>query len=86
MLRHLPSRRGHRLRELSIGYRTPASIMTLANRVLAVAAPDLKPPTAVRAGDEEATIIRADDQQSLAVITADLAVPSETRSARATSP
>jgi DNA helicase IV len=61
VLQHLPSRRGHRMRELSIGYRTPASIMTLANRVLAVAAPDLTPPTAVRAGDEEPAIVRVDD-------------------------
>lgn len=53
VLRHLPSRKPPRLRELSIGYRTPASIMTLANKVLAVAAPDLTPPTAVRAGDDE---------------------------------
>jgi DNA helicase IV len=64
VLRHLPSRRGHRMRELSIGYRTPASIMTLANRVLAVAAPDLTPPTAVRAGDEEPTVVHADDVAS----------------------
>jgi DNA helicase IV len=61
VLRHLPSRRGHRLRELSIGYRTPARIMTLANRVLAVAAPDLTPPSAVRPGDEDPTIERVDD-------------------------
>ena len=61
VLRHLPSRRPPRLRELSIGYRTPASIMTLANRVLAVAAPDLTPPTAVREGDDEPVVIRTDD-------------------------
>jgi DNA helicase IV len=61
VLQHLPSRRGHRMRELSIGYRTPASIMTLANRVLAVAAPDLTPPTAVRQGEDEPLIIHASD-------------------------
>ncbi|MEA3056282.1 MAG: hypothetical protein QOD30_1714 [Actinomycetota bacterium] len=64
VLHHLPSRRGHRMRELSIGYRTPASIMTLANRVLAVAAPDLTPPTAVRPGDEEPRVLHVDDVAS----------------------
>jgi DNA helicase IV len=61
VLRHLPSRKPARLRELSIGYRTPASIMTLANRVLAVAAPDLTPPTAVRQGEEEPLVVHAVD-------------------------
>jgi DNA helicase IV len=57
VLSHLPARKPARLRELSIGYRTPASVMTLANRVLAVAAPDVTPPRAVREGDEEPTIV-----------------------------
>ena len=61
VLRHLPSRKPSRLRELSIGYRTPASIMTLANKVLAVAAPDLTPPQAVREGDEEPVVGHAVD-------------------------
>jgi DNA helicase IV len=61
VLQHLPSRKASRLRELSIGYRTPAAIMTLANRVLAVAAPDLTPPTAVRAGDDEPEVISTTD-------------------------
>ena len=73
VLRHLPSRRGHRLRELSIGYRTPASIMTLANRVLAVAAPDLTPPTAVRAGDDEPRLVALDSASELAPHVAALA-------------
>ena len=66
VLRHLPSRRGHRLRELSIGYRTPASIMTLANRVLAVAAPDLTPPSAVREGEAEPIVVEVEDASALA--------------------
>jgi DNA helicase IV len=61
VLAHLPSRKGSRLRELSIGYRTPASIMTLANRVLRVAAPDLTPPSAVREGDEEPVVVATSD-------------------------
>jgi DNA helicase IV len=41
-------RRQPRRAELTIGYRIPAPIMALATRVLAVAAPDLQPPTSVR--------------------------------------
>jgi DNA helicase IV len=54
---HLPSRRPVREAQLTIGYRTPASIMTLADRVLAVAAPGVAPPTAVRAGDEPPAVV-----------------------------
>jgi DNA helicase IV len=57
VLAHLPTRKPSRVRELSIGYRTPASIMTLANKVLAVAAPELTPPTAVREGEEEPVVL-----------------------------
>jgi DNA helicase IV len=57
VLEHLPSRKPPRVRELSIGYRTPASIMGLANKVLAVAAPELTPPTAVREGEEEPLVL-----------------------------
>jgi DNA helicase IV len=57
VLAHLPSRKPPRVQELSIGYRTPASIMTLANKVLAAAAPELKPPRAVREGEEEPQIV-----------------------------
>ncbi len=60
-----PSRRAPRVRELSIGYRTPASVLTLANKVLAVAAPDLTPPRSVREGDDAPAV--------LAVAAADLA-------------
>ena len=56
VLANLPSRKEPRVAELSIGYRTPGSIMRLANRVLAVAAPDLTPPQAIREGDEEPEI------------------------------
>jgi DNA helicase IV len=60
VLAHLPSRRPPRVNELSIGYRTPASILTLANRVLAVAAPGLTPPRAVRSGDGPAVVVATD--------------------------
>jgi DNA helicase IV len=45
------------VRELSIGYRTPASVLTLANKVLGVAAPQLTPPSAVRAGEHPPAIV-----------------------------
>jgi DNA helicase IV len=57
VLAELPSRRPPRVRELSIGYRTPASIMALANKVLAVAAPGVTPPQAVREGEEDPQLI-----------------------------
>jgi DNA helicase IV len=49
--RHLPTRRPPRIVELTINYRTPAEIMDLAGRVLAVAAPHLRQPRSVRTTD-----------------------------------
>ena len=52
-LAHLPSRRAAQQVELSVNYRTPAEIMELAGRVLALAAPWLTVPESVRTGDAE---------------------------------
>jgi DNA helicase IV len=52
-LAHLPTRRGAQQVNLSVNYRTPAEIMELAGRVLAVAAPWLTVPESVRTGDAE---------------------------------
>jgi len=52
-LAHLPVRRGAQQVNLSVNYRTPAEIMELAGRVLAVAAPWLTVPDSVRTGDAE---------------------------------
>ena len=41
---HLPRRRPARTVELTVSYRTPAEVLAVASRVLAVAAPDLVPP------------------------------------------
>ena len=49
VVEHLPARRGWRLAELTVNYRTPAEIMELASRVLAQVAPGMRPPEAVRA-------------------------------------
>lgn len=48
ILAHLPTKRGTRLVELSVNYRTPAEIMDLARRVLEVSAPHIAPPRSVR--------------------------------------
>jgi DNA helicase IV len=48
VVEHLPVRRGWRLAELTVNYRTPAEIMDLAGRVLAQVAPGMRPPEAVR--------------------------------------
>ncbi len=56
VLRHLPNgdRNGKpaRVIGLSVGYRIPANIMELANRVMMAATPSLRAPTSVRVGDE----------------------------------
>ena len=46
--RHLPRRRAPRMVELTVSYRTPAEVLDVASRVLAVAAPELAPPRPVR--------------------------------------
>ncbi len=61
VLEHLPDRHPPRRAELHIGYRVPAPSMNLASRVLALAAPGLRPPRSIReAGDEP--IITASDE------------------------
>jgi len=63
-----PTRRAPRVRELSIGYRTPASVLTLANQVLAVAAPDLTPPRSVREGDAPPAVVPVAPDQLAACV------------------
>ena len=45
---HLPDRRPSRVIGLSVGYRIPAQIMQLADRVMHAATPGLRPPEPVR--------------------------------------
>ncbi|MCE9622484.1 MAG: AAA family ATPase [Actinomycetia bacterium] len=52
VLRHLPTQKPARVIGLSVGYRIPANIMELANRVMMAATPSLRAPTSVRIGDE----------------------------------
>ncbi len=67
----LPSRRLPRVRELSVCYRTPESIMDYAANVLAVAAPGVRPPRSVRQGDEP-LVVHAQEGELIQVIAATL--------------
>ncbi|MBA2497573.1 MAG: UvrD-helicase domain-containing protein, partial [Acidimicrobiia bacterium] len=55
----LPEKRPPRRAELTIGYRIPEQNMALAARVLAVAAPDLSPPSSVRGDGDAPRVVRA---------------------------
>ena len=61
VLQHLPDRKPARVIGLSVGYRIPAQIMELANRVMAAATPGLRAPNSVRVGDSSPRIRRVDD-------------------------
>ena len=56
----LPRKRPARREELTVGYRIPGPNMALAARVLAVAAPDLQPPRAVRQDGREPVLLPVD--------------------------
>ncbi|HUP75503.1 MAG TPA: DNA/RNA helicase domain-containing protein [Acidimicrobiales bacterium] len=58
ILEHLPDRRPPRTVELTVGYRIPAPLVTLAARVLREAAPQLKPPISVRQDGSPPRIVR----------------------------
>lgn len=58
VLSYLPMKRPARLVTLSVGYRTPAEIMAMAARVLAVAAPGLIVPRSVRSNGHEPEVRR----------------------------
>jgi DNA helicase IV len=57
VVEHLPARRGWRLVELTVNYRTPAEIMELADRILRDAAPGMRAPEAVRTAREAPEIL-----------------------------
>jgi DNA helicase IV len=60
VLAHLPDRRPPRVIGLSVGYRIPAQIMALADRVMNAAAPGLRAPRAVRVGDADPAFVAVD--------------------------
>jgi DNA helicase IV len=61
VLEHLPSHDEPRRVTLTVNYRTPAEIMDLANRLLAVAASGVEPTRAVRRTGEPPRFTRAID-------------------------
>ena len=71
VLEHLPSRKTPRIVGLSVGYRIPAQIMELADKVMHAATPGLRAPRSVRDGDEVPVItaVESDDALYEAVIT-----------------
>ena len=82
-----PQARRARRAELTIGYRIPAPNMALAARVLAVAAPDLRPPDSVREDGDPPRIVAAPTPAELAAaVVARWPSRSATPSAPATSP
>ena len=62
VLEQLPDRRPPRRTELTIGYRLPGPNMALATKVLALAAPDLTPPSSVRHEGEAPRFVAADPE------------------------
>jgi DNA helicase IV len=65
VLEHLPERKPARVVGLSVGYRIPAQIMQLADRVMAAATPQLRSPTAVRVGEAAPSIVGVADSGDL---------------------
>jgi DNA helicase IV len=61
VLAQLPTHDAPRHVTLTVNYRTPAEIMDVANRLLAVAAPDVEPTRAVRATGTQPAFVRTDD-------------------------
>jgi DNA helicase IV len=59
VVEHLPARRGWRLVELTVNYRTPREIIEMAGRILEQVAPGMRPPEAVRTSGRPPTLIRA---------------------------
>ncbi|MGH9182746.1 MAG: HelD family protein [Acidimicrobiales bacterium] len=66
VLAHLPARHPPRIRELTIGYRTPASVLSLANLVLAEVAPGLRLPRSLREEGENPVVVAVAGQDRAA--------------------
>jgi DNA helicase IV len=66
ILEHLPQRRPPRRAELTIGYRLPGPNMALAAKVLALAAPGLRPPSSVRQTGDHPRFVAAEPGRLMA--------------------
>ncbi len=67
ILEHLPDKQNS-FRELTIGYRIPQSLMTVAGNVLAHAAPQVTAPTSVRSGGAEPEVIAVAEPELVGAI------------------
>ena len=65
VLDYLPSRKEPRIVGLSVGYRIPAQIMELADKVMHAATPGLRAPRSVRDGDESPVIVQVSNKTEL---------------------
>ena len=70
VLSHLVTHDAPRRVDLTVNYRTPSEIMDIANRLLAVAAPDIPPTQSVRTTGIEPEFRRVDDLVAAASATA----------------
>jgi DNA helicase IV len=70
ILEHLPHKRPAERAELSIGYRIPGPTMDLAAKVLAVAEPDLRPPSSVRQAGDPPRILPVEGAELAAMVAA----------------
>jgi DNA helicase IV len=77
VLAHLPDRKEPRIVGLSVGYRIPAQIMELADRVMHAAAPGLRAPESVREGDTGPLVVEAAGLLVSAVVEETLSLRSE---------
>ncbi|MEO8264096.1 MAG: ATP-binding domain-containing protein [Ilumatobacteraceae bacterium] len=68
VLRYLPEHKPSRVIGLSVGYRIPAQIMTLANQVMLAATPTLRAPTSVRQSDDHPEFVHATADQLLVAV------------------
>ena len=64
VLSHLPTHNATRFVSLSINYRTPAEVMDVASRLLAVAAPTVEPSRSVRSTGEYPRFVAATPRRS----------------------
>ncbi len=62
VLAHLPRKKEPRVIGLSVGYRIPAQIMELADKVMHAARPGLRAPRSVRQGDESPRIVSSSNE------------------------
>jgi DNA helicase IV len=68
VLNYLPAKRGSRVVELTVNYRTPSEVMDLASRVLEAAAPGMVAPQSVRTTGMYPRVLAADTSSWAATV------------------